>query len=152
MRETTCYIQKISKFILSNSAGTVVDTFILWILSRVVFYSYAGQYIISPALSFECAVFTNYLCSWHFIWRDRVKNYNQSRFWNKYLYYNLSSTGVFVIKMVFLLLFERFFGWQVVLCNLAALCISGIINFSMGEWIIFRKPKCKKHESSIGRA
>lgn len=43
------------------------------------------------------------------------------------------------MKMGFLLLFEVIFGWDVVYCNLAALCISGIINFSMGEWVIFRK-------------
>ena len=45
----------------------------------------------------------------------------------------------FLLKMGFLLLFELLFGWHVVICNLAALCISGIVNFSMGEWVIFRK-------------
>jgi hypothetical protein len=28
-----------------------------------------------------------------------------------------------------------------VVCNLAALCISGLINFSMGEWVIFRQKR-----------
>ena len=63
------------------------------------------------------------------------------RFLGKYVFYNLSASGVFLIKMCFLLLFERLFGWNVVICNLAALCISGLINFSMGEWVIFRKKR-----------
>ncbi len=60
-------------------------------------------------------------------------------FFRKYLLYNFSASAVFLVKMGFLLLFEVIFGWDVVYCNLAALCISGIINFSMGEWVIFRK-------------
>jgi putative flippase GtrA len=43
--------------------------------------------------------------------------------------------------MMFLLLLEHFFGWGVVICNLTALCISGTINFVMGEWVIFRRIK-----------
>ncbi len=48
----------------------------------------------------------------------------------------------FLVKMGILLLIELLFGWNVVICNLAALCISGIINFSMGEWVIFRQKNC----------
>lgn len=57
----------------------------------------------------------------------------------KYIFYNLSATGTFLLKMGFLLLLERLFNWGVVICNLAALCVSGAINFCMGEWIIFRR-------------
>ena len=90
-------------------------------------------------MSFECAVFSNYLCSWHFIWRERVRKYIKPRFWSRYLYYNLSATGAFLVKMGFLLLFERIFGWSVVVCNLAALGISGTLNYVMGECVIFKK-------------
>ena len=41
--------------------------------------------------------------------------------------------------MTFLLLFERIFGWNVVVCNLAALSLSGVLNFAMGEWVIFKR-------------
>lgn len=133
------YIRRISRFILSNSLGTLVDTGVLWLLSHFVFRGYAGQYLISPFISFECAVLSNYLCSWHFIWRDRVRQYIKPRFWHRYIYYNLSATGTFLVKMGFLLLLERIFGWHVVVCNLAALCISGMMNFVMGECVIFKK-------------
>lgn len=129
---------KIPKFIGSNLLGTVVDTAVLWVFSHYVFQSYAGDYLLSPLISFECAVFTNFLCSFFFIWKDRVDN-RPRYFFRKYLFYNLSSSGVFLIKMGFLLLVELISGWNVVLCNLVALCFSGMINFSMGEWVIFRR-------------
>jgi putative flippase GtrA len=53
--------------------------------------------------------------------------------------YNASATATFIVKLGILLLFEVVFGWHVVFCNLAALCISGLLNFSMGEWVVFRK-------------
>ncbi len=132
-------LKKIPKFILSNGLGTAVDTLVLWLLSHYVFNSYAGDYLLSPFISFECAVFTNYLCSFFFIWKDRVKRRNSIYFMRRYILYNISSTVVFLFKMGILLLFEAVFGWNVVICNLAALCVSGFVNFSMGEWVIFRK-------------
>lgn len=127
------------KFVLVNVSGTVVDTAVLWLLSSHVFHSYAGEYVLSPLISFECAVFTNFCLSFFFIWKDRVEDGGLKLFFRKSLFYNLSCTMTFLLKMGFLLLFELLFGWHVVICNLAALCISGIVNFSMGEWVIFRK-------------
>lgn len=135
-------IKKIPKFIGVNALGTVVDTAVLWVFSHYVFHNYWGDYIISPLISFECAVFTNYICSFFFVWKDRVKA-DKKNFLRKYIVYNLSSSGVFLIKMGFLLLIELISGWNVVICNLIALCISGTVNFSMGEWVIFRKKKAK---------
>ena len=131
--------KKTPKFILSNVLGTVVDTAVLWLFSEHVFASYFGEYVVSPVISFECAVFVNFLCSWFFIWKDRVVTGSGKSFFRKYLLSNFSASAVFLVKMGFLLLFEVIFGWDVVYCNLAALCISGIINFSMGEWVIFVK-------------
>lgn len=140
------YISKVSKFIASNALGTIVDTVVLWICSRFIFkdYGYVGEYLVSPLISFECAVFTNFLCSWHFIWRDRAKRYGQAVFARKYLVYNLSSSATFLIKMSILLLLERIFGWNVIVCNLVALCLSGCINFALGEWVIFRRGKSEE--------
>ena len=134
-------IKKFPKFALSGGLGTVVDTAVLWLLSHFVFRKYAGDYLIAPVISFECAVFTNYCTAFFFVWRDRVSQRTFRRFFGKYIYYNLSASGVFLIKMCFLLLLERLFGWGVVICNLAALCISGLINFSMNEWVIFKRSK-----------
>ena len=133
------YTGKLCRFVLANSLGTCTDLLVLWLLSHHVFNHYVGQYMVAPLMSFECAVFVNYLSSRHFVWLDRVREYDKHFFWRKYLVYNLSATGAFTVKMGFLLLFERIFGWHVVVCNLSALCISGSINFIMGEWVIFRQ-------------
>jgi putative flippase GtrA len=45
----------------------------------------------------------------------------------------------FIVKMAFLLLFEKLYGWDVIFCNLAALLISGIVNFVLAEFVVFKK-------------
>lgn len=138
-------ISKVGKFIASNFLGTVVDTAVLWLFSHLVFSSYFGVNILSPFISYECAVFCNFCCSFYFIWRSRVRRGSLSYFLRKYLIYNLSCTGSFIVKMMFLLAVEKLFHLDVVICNLIALCFSGVLNFSLGEWVIFKK--AKTHES-----
>ena len=139
MGRTAELVRKFPRFVLAGGLGTVVDTAVLWLLSHFMFSRYAGDYLLAPVISFECAVFTNYCTAYFFIWGDRVKPRSTRSFFKKYLFYNLSATSVFLIKMCFLLLFEWLFNWGVVMCNLAALCVSGLINFSMGEWVIFKR-------------
>lgn len=131
-------IRRFPKFVGVNAIGTVVDTAILWLFSHFVFDSYFGEYIISPVISFECAVTSNYLFSYFGIWRERRSKGGIVR---KYIMYNISSSLVFLMKLGVILLLERFFGWNVVICNLAALGLSGLINFSLSEWVIFRKKR-----------
>ena len=129
------------KFIVSRAVGTCVDTLVLWLLSRFIFDGgYWTTYIISPIISFESAVMSNFLCSYYWIWSERIVNRNRRTFRNRFLAFNLSSLAGFAVKMLFLLLFENLFGWNVVICNLVALSISGIINYTLSEIIVFRKP------------
>jgi len=139
VRNSKELLRKGLKFILSNLLGTAVDTAVLWLFSTYVFHTYAGDYILSPFISFECAVSVNFCCSFFFVWKDRVNRHEGRSFARKYLVYNLSSSLTFLLKMGVLLLLELCFGWNVVICNLIALCISGIINFSIGEWVIFKR-------------
>ena len=149
-------IRKLLSFFVTSLLGTAVDTAGLWLMSNYVFDGYTGQFIIAPVMSFECAVFTNFLCSYYYIWRGRINRDKSKAFLRYYLKYNASCTGGFLIKMVLLLILERVFRAvgvpsdvnilgimipDVVLCNLMALCISGLFNFSMGEWVVFRKKK-----------
>jgi putative flippase GtrA len=46
---------------------------------------------------------------------------------------------VFLFRLGVLLLIERFTGWDVVICNLAAMCFSGILNFAINNLLIFKK-------------
>ncbi len=125
------------KYSGTSLAGTLVDTLVLWILSDLVFTKgYWGEYVVSPAISFQCAVVTNFLISYFYVWKDRKKTRNP---FLTFLYYDLSCTAVFLLRLGFLLLVERIFGWDVVICNLVAMCVTGIINFIMNNQVIFRK-------------
>ena len=125
------------KYSGTSLVGTLVDTLVLWILSDLVFTKgYWGEYVVSPAISFQCAVITNFLISYFYVWKDRKKSRNP---FLTFLYYDISCTAVFLLRLGFLLLVERIFGWDVVICNLVAICVTGIINFVMNNQVIFRK-------------
>ena len=122
--------------------GTCVDTLVLWLCSHFLFSgSYWGRNVLSPAISFEFAVLSNFLCSYYWIWRSRIEHYTVRSFVKHFIFFNLSSLSGFLVKMVFLLLFERIFGWDVIICNLAALLISGVFNFFLEKLVVFRKRK-----------
>ena len=123
--------------------GTMVDTLVLWILSDFVFRDgYWGQYILSPIISFQCAVVVNFTIFYFYVWRDRTReDMRRRKFLKLFLSYDLSCSSVFAIRLLLLLLIERIFGWDVMVCNLVAMGFSGILNFVMNNMVIFRKRK-----------
>lgn len=135
-------------FLLTSGLGTIIDTLVVWVFSTFVFDGYVGDYIISPIIAFEVACLCNFTCSYFFIWNRRIEQKTKKTFVGKYLVYNLSASGTFGVKMVFLLLVAKLTGWNVVICNLVALCFSGAINYAMSEWVIFRDKKSKPVEKN----
>ena len=128
------------KFMLSTLGGTAVDCLVMWLLAEVLFaQSEVVSLLVAPTVSFECAVFANYTLAYFFVWKDRVGERSARGFWGRFLPYNVSCIAAFLIKMVPFVLIRHFAGLNVVLCNLIALCLSGIFNFVMNEWVIFRK-------------
>lgn len=134
-------LHRFPKFVAGNLLGTLVDTLVLWGFSHFVFQSYVGKVIISPVISFEFAVFSNFLFSYNMTWKDRISHRSGKSFIRHYGAYNASCTGGFLIKMGLLLLIQALTKWDVVICNLLALCISGSYNFMMNELVIFKKRK-----------
>ena len=123
--------------------GTVTDTIVLWLCSDYLFKGYAGEYLLSPFISFECATLVNFLVASRFVWLDRIKGRSGASLFHAFLGYNASCTGVFFFKMLLLLVIERITKLDVVWCNLLALCISGLITFTMNDLVIFRRRKDK---------
>ena len=67
------FFTKIVKYIVTTLLGTITDTVVLWCLAHYVFGdSHFEQYIVSPCISFECAVFVNYLTAYFYVWKDRI--------------------------------------------------------------------------------
>lgn len=132
---------KYIKFVASRLIGTLVDTLVLWLLSSYVFTTYFGNYIVAPTISFEVAVLVNFIFSYYWIWSKRISVKSTKTFITRFVIFNISCVLGFIVKMVFLLLFERLFGWDVVYCNLLALLISGIVNYALAEFVVFKKSR-----------
>jgi len=125
--------------------GTAVDTVVLWVCSHLLFGgTYFGRNILSPTISFECAVFLNFCSCYFLIWKDRITERDKRSFFGHYAAYNASCTGGFLLKMGLLQLVVLLTGLDVVWCNLIALCFSGIFNFLMNDKVIFRNRKMKR--------
>ena len=131
------------KYAGTSVFGTMVDTLVLWFLSDHVFAEgFWSEYVISLVISFQSAVAVNYVISYFFVWKDRTRGRADSGiglFFRLYLRYNLTNSMVFLLRLGILLLIERFTGWDVVVCNLTAMCFSGIANFIIDNLLIFRK-------------
>lgn len=130
-------LRRYVRFLGTGAVGTVVDTLVLWILSDHLLHgTYWGEYIISPVLSFQCAVAVNFTISYFYVWKDRIRT--SGRFFRLYISYNLSATAIFLLRLVVLLLIERLTSWDVLICNLLAMSFSGLLNFTISNLIIFR--------------
>ena len=132
------------KFMGTSVVGTIVDTLVLWVLSDFVFTrGYWGEYVISPVISFQYALTANFLISYFYVWKDRtvVSGASTKRFFKLFFAYNLSGSAVFLLRLGALLIIEKFTGWDVVICNLLAMCVSGVLNFAINNLLIFKKKK-----------
>lgn len=131
------------KFLGTSVVGTIVETLVLWLFSDHVFTKgYWGEYVISPLIAFQCSIAVNFAISYMYVWKDRkteIVNARTRRIVRQFAVYNLSGLAVFIFRLGLLLIVEKFTGWDVVICNLAAMCISGIINFIISNYVVFRK-------------
>ena len=132
-------VKRFPKFFAGNLLGTAIDTLVLWLFSHFVFHGYIGQVIISPVISFECAVMTNYVFSYFVTWKDRISQVSTRSFFRRFVGYNVTCTGTFILKMGVLMLIQWLTKWDVVICNLLALCVSGVVNFLMDNFVVFKK-------------
>lgn len=134
-------LKRYMKYMGTSLAGTFTDTLVLWLLSDFVFNDgYWGQYIISPVISFQCAVIVNFTIFYFYVWRDRTRSDGRAaRFFRRFLAFDLSCSTVFLLRLGLLLVIEKFSGWDVVICNLVAMCFSGILNFLLNNLVIFKK-------------
>lgn len=132
-------VKRFPKFFAGNLLGTAIDTLVLWLFSHFVFHGYIGQVVISPVISFECAVMTNYVFSYFVTWKDRISQVSTRSFFRRFVGYNATCTGTFILKMGVLMLIQWLTKWDVVICNLLALCVSGVVNFLMDNFVVFKK-------------
>ena len=126
------------KFSIRGIVGAIVDTSVLWILTTLFFHSYFTKYVLSPAISYELGIAITYIICYFWIWNHRVHN-NKSDFLKVFLKYNFALLLFLVIKLGLLTLIYELFHFHIIICNVLALCFSGIFSFFASEKFIFIK-------------
>lgn len=137
-------ITRFVKQTLFSLLGTATDTTVLWLLSSFVFNGYTGEYVISPIISFECANVVNFFICSRWVWGERTKGCSKLTVLKRFIGFNLSYTGTFLLKLGLIQLIKLITDWNVVWCSLIALMISGIVNFILNEKVVFRLKRGRK--------
>ncbi|MBQ0078155.1 MAG: GtrA family protein [Bacteroidales bacterium] len=133
-------LRQLSKYVLTTLLGTLVDCLVLWVMSTFVFAdNHVGQYVYSPMVSFECAVFVNFFTAYFYVWKERITVRSISSYFSHFWKYNISCLSAFLLKMVILNVLGATLKWEPVLCNIIALTFSGLLNFFINEFVIFRR-------------
>ena len=95
--------KQMAKYTVTTLLGTAADTLVLWVLSTYLLNgNHVEKYVISPMISFECAVLVNYLTAFFYVWRERIAHRTKGAFFSHLWKYNLSCISAFVLKMVLL--------------------------------------------------
>ena len=144
-------LNKFVMFMLTSSAGTVVDLGLHWVLCEYAFKgNYWGSFWIAPTISFEVAALVNFVIAYFFVWKERISQRSVRSFFRHFAAYNAATIGAYLLKFVAMQGLHFLFvslnwlqGWSLepVLCNLLGLCFSGGFNFVMSEFVIFNKKK-----------
>jgi putative flippase GtrA len=137
-------LRRSTKYLRVTALGTVVDTVVLWLLAELVFEGYESRYIVAPVFSFECAVISNFLLSYFWVWRGNVGMTVRDMF-SRFAAYNVVTFLVFTLKLGLLASIGSLSGWHPVVCNLIALVATGVLNFSIQNEAIFRPRAVARH-------
>lgn len=130
LRSVVLALRKLIRYAFSTLGGIAAETVLLWVLAHYVWRDWeVGISIIAPTLSFELCLLVNYCTAKYFVWRDRKSSL---------LRFHLSNFSVFIVKMMFLVALRYFSGVDIVLCNIVAMGIAGLINFVLNDRIVFR--------------
>ena len=140
MCENCSSVIRFLKFVGSSLVGGTVDMVLIWLLCGYIFDSYWGDVIISPIISFESSVIVGFTFCWFFVWNDRVSSQSNS-FLRHLLAYNISNIGIFFLRLGLVVLIEKLVGsnGNLVLINLAARMLAGLLNFIISDKLIFKK-------------
>ena len=151
-------LMRFAMFSITSGAGTLVDLGgHYWLSSSYMPDHYWWTFWVSPVISFEAAVITNFVIAYFWVWRERISKRSPRSFLRHYAGYNAAATGVFFIKLLVMQgihLLMVAFGWfqnksyEPVLCNMLALCVSGCFSFVLNEFVVFSKIEKKVDEQS----
>lgn len=126
---------RFSKFSVVGIAGFVVDNLAYLLLSRVLTGLTLRTFVV-PLISYEIAMFGNYLLSFYWVWRDRRSG--SSLFARRLLFYNATTAVPFAFRMIAYVQLFRLLHLEGVISNMIAILIGVLFNFFVCERFIFR--------------
>jgi len=137
-------------FTATRTFGTAVDVGVVWLLTDYVFENYFLVNVLSPTISFEMAVFVNFITSSYLVFHNRIDNSAKGSVVKRFLKFNLSAVMGYCIKLIVLNILKLAFGWHTALCNFFALAVAGIFNYLIADkWVFKKKKAIAEEENSV---
>lgn len=122
------------KFNLVGAIGIGVQLAVLAALNRAL-----GNYVLATAIAVEFTVLHNFLWHERFTWADRAGlSWRESLL--RLVKFNLSNGAVSVLgNIVLMRCFVGGLGLPVLVANLLAIAVCGLVNFLLGDRFVFRR-------------
>lgn len=116
-------------------AGFAVDNLTYLLLSRLLTGVTARTFVV-PVLSYQVAMFCNFLLSFYWVWRDRRSG--NRHFARRLLLYNATTAVPFLFRMVAYVQLFRLLRLEGIVSNMIAILVGVAFNFFVCERFIFR--------------
>lgn len=130
---------RFSRFGITGLIGYAVDNSVFFLLSKII-DNIALETFLIPFVSYEIAMFNNYMLSYYWVWKDR-KDEDNPGFYRKLIYYNGTTFVPFIFRMLAYVQLFRFLKLEGIFSNMIAIIVGMAFNFFICEKFIFRKKK-----------
>lgn len=134
-------MRRFLKFTAASLIGGSVDMLSVWLLSTYVFNGYWGDVVLTPMISFEFAVLVGFIVNRKFVWNDRVDQGDIASFWKSLAAFNMSNITILALRMVLVMVLEGMTDVNLVICNLIARMLAGVLNYVVTDRLIFRNKR-----------
>ena len=134
-------MRRFLKFTAASLIGGSVDMLSVWLLSTYVFNGYWGDVVLTPMISFEFAVLFGFIVNRKFVWNDRVDQGDIDSFWKSLAAFNMSNITILALRMVLVMVLEGMTDVNLVICNLIARMLAGVLNYVITDRLIFRNKR-----------
>jgi putative flippase GtrA len=124
------------KFGAVGLVGFCVDNLVFFLLSRSIDNTFFLTFV-CPFISYEIAMFNNFMLSMHWVWRER-KNGNNG-YLKKLLMYNGTTFIPFLFRMLIYIQLFRFLNLESIFSNMIAIIFGILFNFFICEKFIFKR-------------
>ncbi len=124
------------KFNAVGLMGVGVQLAALWLYTRV----FGWHYLVATALAVETAVLHNY--AWHMAWTWRDRAQDGSRPGARLVRFHAGNGLVSLLgNLALMRVFAGMLHLPVLAANVLAITITSLLNFVIGEWWVFPRPR-----------